>query len=121
MSSPLASANQFERCRGWLESALEPENTIEEVAADLAANRAMLWPGERCALITRITFDPDKTLHVWLGGGDLDELLAMRTGVEAVGRLMGCRFATIAGRKGWARVFRKFGFEAVDDVLRKAL
>lgn len=113
--------NQLERCRAWLEPALEPEDTFEELADDLAADRAMLWPGARGALVTRITFDPEKTIHVWLGGGDMHELLDMRAGVEAVGRLMGCQFATIRGRKGWSRVFRKHGFEVVDDMLRKAL
>lgn len=81
----------------------------------------MLWPGAGCAIVTRIVMTPERTIHVWLGGGDMEEMLAMRAGIEAVGRLMGCRYATLSGRKGWARVFRKYGFEAVDDVLRKAL
>ena len=94
---------------------------MAELLDDLANDRAMLWPGARCALVTRITQDPERTIHVWLGGGDLQEMVEMRAGIEAVGRLMGCTAATIAGRKGWERVFRAHGFERIDDMLRKAL
>jgi hypothetical protein len=58
---------------------------------------------------------------VWLGGGELGELLAMRPGVEAWARAQGAQAARINGRRGWARALRGGGFEACDAELRKAL
>lgn len=109
---------QLERCRPWLEAALQPHVSFEELADDLANDRAMLWPGERSALVTQII---EGDIHCWLGGGDMTELLDMRTGVEAVGRLMGCTYATVQGRKGWIRIFRRFGYELVGHEMRKKL
>jgi hypothetical protein len=51
----------------------------------------------------------------------LSELVSMAPGMEAWGRQQGCDFATINGRKGWARVFGKHGWSWADGELRKAL
>lgn len=112
---------QIERCRPWLEPALVDGDTWAEVVDDLLNDRAMLWPGERSAMVTQIVFDPDKTIHVWLGGGDLRELMDLRHGAEAVGRLMGCREASIKGRKGWGKALKSSGWARVGGELRKIL
>lgn len=110
--------NQIERCRPWLEPSLDARNTWGEVVDDLVNNRAMLWPGERSALVTQIV---GRSIHVWLGGGSLAELLQLRVGVEAIGRLMGCEHITGSGRKGWIRALRNVGYESHGTELRKRL
>jgi hypothetical protein len=94
--------------------------TEAELIEDLSANRAQLWPGERAALVTRLISGPPR-VHVWLGGGDLSELLSLAPGVMAWGRQQGAEFATVGGRSGWARLFKSIGGERRGDEVWKVL
>ena len=101
-----------------LRPALEQGQEWSEVIDRIQSNTAQLWLGEGSALVTEIVGD---AIHVWLGGGDLTELLAMRPLVERAGREWGLNRATIDGRPGWARVFKPFGYVLVDGLLEKRL
>ena len=113
----------WERRRGWLLAALEPACGDEaSLLADLAAGRAQLWAGEAAAMVTQCVVDErGRCLHVWLAGGDLEEILAMRPGVEAWARAHGCGRVTINGRRGWSRVLRRHGYARVGDELERRL
>lgn len=118
--------SEFERCWPWLAPALargdQPDLSKAGLWAEVAAGRAMLWPGEDGALVTECLATPaGRLLHCWLGGGELSTLANLRPGVEAWGRAMGCEFASIDGRRGWDRVFRPFGYRPVGTELRKQL
>lgn len=122
MTAPLQA--QFERCLAWLAPAIAHggEETAEAVLAEVLAGRAQLWPGEAAALVTQcVRTGEGGTIHAWLGGGSLDELLALRHGVEAFGRAMGCTWATIEGRRGWERLYRPCGYHQHGGLLRKRL
>jgi hypothetical protein len=119
-----ALARQFDRCWPHLEPALAiyAETDRAGLLAQILSGRAQLWPGERSAVVTQCLLkDYGPTIHTWLAGGTLDELLGMRPGIEAFGRAMGCMWATGEGRKGWARVFRQAGYEPFGTALRKML
>lgn len=103
-------ASHFERCWGWIEPALRCGNdrtlSKEALWETLETNRAQLWPGERSALVTELVNTPEgRFVHCWLGGGDIAEMVAMKVGVEAWARALGCEFASIDGRRGWLKVF----------------
>jgi hypothetical protein len=108
------------RCRGWLVPALE-DATEAEVMAELAAGRAQLWCGERAAMVTQLVRADEPFVHVWLGGGELAELMALRPGLEAWARAQGAQAARINGRRGWRRALRGQGFDPCGGELRKAL
>ena len=91
-----------------------------EVFGLLISNQAQLWLGERSAMVLQL-LTPPPIVHIWLAGGDLDDLLSMRGGMEAWGRSQGCEAVTINGRRGWARVLKPYGYEPDGDELRKAL
>lgn len=115
---------EFERCRAWLEPALiiGAENTPDELLDELLAGRAQLWPGDEGCVVTQCVLALDgPTIHAWVGGGKLQGMIALRPGIEAFGRAMGCVWATIDGRKGWDRLYGQFGYERAGEVLRKAL
>lgn len=116
---------QFDRLRPHIEAAVAHggETTVDAVLSEVLAGRAQLWPGENAVLVTQCVAGPDgRLIHAWLGGGILSELMAMRPGVEAWGRAMGAQYATLEGRAGWERVYRRYGYEpGPDGVLRKAL
>lgn len=117
MWSPLDFA-EWVRARGHLLPAMT-EDPEHEVVGRLLEGTAQLWLGEQCAMVTEVTKDP-RTLHVWLAGGNLREIVSLTPGIAAWGRMMGCMQATIDGRKGWKRVLAPYGFNG-DDLLRKVL
>lgn len=107
----------------WALELLRPcfvDTTESDVVAMLAANQATLWCGERSAMVMQL-LTPPPTLHIWHAGGDMDDLLTLRGGMEAWGRSQGCEQITINGRRGWARVLAPFGYEPDGEELRKAL
>jgi hypothetical protein len=106
--------------RQWIIPALEPEDSENDVVVRLLEGSAQLWLGEASAMITEVVREP-RTLHVWLAGGDLEEVVSFTPGIAAWGRMMGCKSATIDGRKGWLRALRRLGFRPDGDLLRKAL
>lgn len=111
----------FERLQSLLETALK-DDTLQDVLDDLNNGAAHFWPGVNAVLVTRFDQEPEgKSLHVWLGAGDQQELLAMQPGLEAFGRAHGCVIATIEGRKGWERTFKERGFAFRTMTLGKAL
>ncbi len=116
-------SEEWERCRAWLIPALAPEDASEqELVAEVAAGRVRLWRGDACALATELVGEPDGLcLHIWLAGGDLQEILALRPGLEAHARGEGCRFVTINGRPGWSRVLRDFGYALTGGELKRVL
>ncbi len=111
------------RCRSWLLPALRPAcGTEASLVEDLVAGRAHLWVGEAAALVTQCVDEPaGRTLHVWLAGGNLAEILNLKPGVEAWGRAQGCVRLTLCGRKGWRRVLGPLGFEVLGDELMRRL
>jgi hypothetical protein len=117
---------ELERCWPWLAAAAargrEAGLSKAELLRLLLRGEAMLWPGEAGALVTQCIATPEgRFVHCWLGGGGLRTLLDLRPGVEAWGRVMGCDYASIEGRKGWDRVFRPFGYGRAGADLRKRL
>ena len=110
---------EWGRVRRWLLPAMV-DTTEREVVGELLSGRATLWPGERAAFVTTLITDPDR-MHVWLGGGDGAEMVAMIPGMAAWGRAQGAKWATVNGRRGWKRRLRDFGFEPRDGELWKAL
>ncbi len=105
----------------WLRPALTDATEAELITA-LLNGQAMIWPGDAAAMVTSLEEGPEgRFLHVWLAGGDLDGVMALKPGVEAWGRAMGCKFVNINGRPGWARLLRGDGFALIDGELRKPL
>lgn len=115
-----AVAAEWERCRAWILPALQ-HDTEEHLIEELAAGRAQIWGAADAALITQLVNAEEPALHIWLAGGNLHSILALQPGLEAWGRAQGAKGLWLNGRKGWARVLSKTGFEVVGEELRRAL
>lgn len=111
---------EWQKAREWIIPALTEEDTETDVVVRLLEGSAQLWLGEASAMVTEVIREP-RTLHVWLAGGDLAEVVSFTPGIAAWARMMGCKSATIDGRKGWLRALRQHGFRRDGDLLRKAL
>lgn len=113
----------WRQARAWLLPALAPGDGGEaELIAELAVGDAQLWLGEQGAIVTqRIEEDGGPVLHVWLAGGRLAGVMALRAGIEAWARGQGCIAITIDGRAGWSRLLRSHGYAAQGGELRRRL
>lgn len=116
---------EFARCAPWLQAALDAggnTHTLEDVWRSVREGRMQFWPAERAAAVTEIVVYPRlKTLHIFLAGGDMDQIVDMDASATEFARLNGCAKVTIAGRKGWARVLRDNGYAEGLTVLGKEI
>lgn len=110
----MTPAAEWERCRGWVEAALKHaggSHTIEDVLALIEAGRALLLAGERSAMVCEVqTFPRLKSFHIWLAGGDLEELRTSQPMLEEYARRFGCSRISITGRRGWVRAVADLGY-----------
>tara|TARA_R110002153_G_scaffold53747_1_gene149613 strand:- start:732 stop:1088 length:357 start_codon:yes stop_codon:yes gene_type:complete len=101
----------LERVRPWLEGALEYSGGThiwQDIVDNVVTGKMQLWFGEKSSAITEILCYPrKKVLHVFLAGGDMNELIDMIEDASNWGRTQGCNAITMSGRKGWQRVLDK--------------
>jgi hypothetical protein len=100
---------QFARCRPWIQAALDrcpiKSHTAEHVLETLERGEAQIWPSPNSCVVATISTYPTglKTFNVWLGGGDLKELMVLCEQTQVYAKSIGCDLATITGRKGWLK------------------
>lgn len=115
----------LEKSRDYLEAALEYSggtHDFDDVVEAVLKGNMQLWCADDAAAVTEIIVYPKKkSLHVFLAGGNMDTLLEMYKSAEIWGKQLGCDAFTIAGRKGWQRVFNNHGFEPLCMYLKKEL
>ena len=119
-------AAAWARCRPWIEAALAHDggfHAIADVERAIADGEAQFWPGARSAVVTQFWMFPRaRALNFWLAGGDLGELVDdLRPAIEAWARDRGCTRMVIAGRPGWARALKDFGYAPLWTALGKEL
>jgi len=115
--------NHLIRCKPWIEAALEHSGGTHEwqdIVDGIISGKMQLWPAEKGCLVTELVTYPRKlVLNVFLGGGDLEQLVDMHAAVEDWGKAQGCSGATIIGRAGWERVYKDRGWKRQHVVLAK--
>lgn len=116
-----------DRARPWLEAALaahrRPLYTLADVEGLVERDEARLWLGKRSCILTQVHDygTGERVLHVWLAGGDMDEIKTAIAPIEEWAVAAGCTQVSIDGRKGWERALAPFGFEHETTSLRKCL
>jgi hypothetical protein len=98
----------FQKVEKILEPALEYDNTynIQDVADCISDGSMQLWPTNNSAVVTQVqNFPRMKVLHIFLAGGNLEELETLTPHIQKFAEDMGCRKITLTGRKGWSRTF----------------
>ena len=100
---------QFHLRRKYIEDALEytkGTHTLDDIWNGVVRGDFQFWPGDKSAIITEIQIYPQtKVMHIFLAGGDLEELLQMEKSVRAYAQTIGCNSMSISGRRGWLRIF----------------
>lgn len=117
--------NELERCRPWIEAALEYSggtHSFEDVAKGILEGNMQLWPTPRGCIVTEIVVYPKKkVLNVFLGGGELDQLLDMHNDVTAWAKSYGCEALSITGRFGWKKPLKAHGWKPLHASFQKEI
>ena len=107
--------DELARCRPWIEAALEYSggtHNFDDVVSGLAEGKMQLWPAPKGCIVTEIVVYPrKKVLNVFLGGGELEQLMDMHKDVIAWSKAQGCVAVTITGRYGWKKPLTKHGWK----------
>ena len=107
--------DDLDRLRPHIQAALDytdGTHTFDDVCAMVLHGKLRLWPLENSVLLTEVVeFPQEKHYHMFLGGGNLQEILDMHPQIEAAAREAGCVKLSVTGRKGWSPVLEKHGWE----------
>lgn len=100
----------------WIRDALEYSggtHSFEDVLEAIKDSRMQLWAGPRGCLVTEVLVYPQKkVLHIFLAGGELDQLTDMHDDVIAWAKKQGCQALSLSGRHGWKKALKPFGWDA---------
>jgi hypothetical protein len=106
--------DDLDRHRHHIEAALEyaqHSHTFDDVVAMVLHGHLRLWSLPNSVMLTEIiTYPRYKVYHIFLGGGDLQEILAMHPQVEQAAREAGCVRLSVTGRQGWAKPLKAHGW-----------
>jgi hypothetical protein len=115
----------LEDYRTQIESALAYSggtHIFEDVVQSVLDGRMQAWVNNKSIAITEIIVYPrKKVLHGFLAAGNMRDVIAMVPSAAEWGRQMGCSAFTLAGRKGWQRVFKRHGWHTTFYVLETKL
>ena len=116
---------ELTRCRHWIEAALELSggtHTFDDIVSAVYAGHMQLWPAERaCAVTEIVTFPRRKVLHIFLAGGDMEQIVDMDSSATEFAKANGCSALTIAGRRGWKKVLSDNGYVESFTTLTKEI
>lgn len=119
---------EFERVWPKLEAAVAEEVggagfSKEAILRALLSGELILWTSDNSAALTETNVqETRKTLHIWVAGGKLKELLGdIYPRIEEFARLNGFQYVTASGRDAWARVCRGIGFAPVYTTFAKEM
>jgi len=116
---------EIERCRPWIEAALAhggDTHTFQDIVDGIMSGHMQLWPAPKGCAVTQIVVYPrKKALHLFLAGGELDQLLDMTESAMAWGRGQGCSVMSLTGRMGWQRALKTKGWGATMITMEKEI
>ncbi len=114
---------ELERCRVWIEAALDYSggtHDFDDIAASVRSGYMQFWPAPKgCAITEILTFPKRKIFHIFLAGGEKQQIVDMDESAVEFARREGCTGMTIAGRRGWARVLMNKGWTEAFTTLSK--
>jgi hypothetical protein len=103
------------RCQEWIQSALDKGGNTHDfidVVEGVLGGKMQLWHGEKgCAVTELVVYPKKKVLHVFLAGGNLEQITDMHDDAVKWAKAQGCQGMTIAGRLGWKKILDKYGWK----------
>ena len=108
--------NELDRCKPWIEAALEygcDTHNYDDIVQLINEGKLQLWPADKGCIVTElIQYPRKKVLHIFLAGGELEQITDMHTDVVQWAKAQGCDSLTQTGRKGWTKALKAHGWTA---------
>jgi hypothetical protein len=102
------------RVRPFLQPALDLGNNTHDyvhIVNGILNGTLQLWPTENSALVTEFHNYPNKKyLHIFIAGGDLDEIRGVHPDLVSFAKATKCDGLTLNGRPGWIKALADLGF-----------
>lgn len=121
----LVGTQEFMRCKKYIEAALEYSggtHDIIDIYQGLYTGAMQLWPNKNSCLVTEIiTYPKKKVLNIFLGGGDLAEILEMHDSVISWAKEQNCSALSMTGRFGWKKPLEKHGWKTLHSSYAKEI
>lgn len=109
--------SELARLRHHIEAALAYSggtHSFNDIAANIYRGHLQFWPGKGAVVITEMMDAPmQRYCHIFLAGGDLDELVEMEKAISGWAREAGAVRITINGRPGWERALDGYSRQSV--------
>lgn len=106
--------DELERCRPWIESALALSggtHLFQDVVDSVKIGTMQFWNAPEGCMVTEILEYPrKKVFHIFLAGGELDQIRDFSDSAIYFAKLNGCTAMTLAGRKGWVKALKQLGW-----------
>lgn len=97
--------------------------TIEELEQRVLTHRAILFAGKDSAIVGQVEAYPggEQAFQITWACGNVDELLSLLPGIEALARIQGCTRMIVEGQRAWERVLKAAGYGFFSVTLTKGL
>lgn len=106
--------SELDRCKPWIEAALGYSggtHDFGDIVTGLERGVLQLWPTPKGCIVTEIVVYPKKrVLNVFLGGGELEQIMDMHGDVIEWAKAQGCSALTMSGRLGWKKPLEARGW-----------
>lgn len=108
---------ELERLRPAIEKALpytHRTHQFNDLVGMVVRGQARMWTtANSFLLVERVEYPRAVHYHIFLAGGDLDELRGLHDEVIVAARMDGASALTLTGRRGWVRALIDWGWKEV--------
>lgn len=108
------TAKQLEKFQLDIDAALSYSSyshSFDTIVAMIMTGKLKFIPLEKSFLITEFHTTPNyTTYHVFLAGGDLEELMAYQPELEKTAKEANCKYLSLTGRRGWEKPLKTQGW-----------
>lgn len=114
----------YQRHRGAIAAMLDPRKwPVAWLDEEIASGRATAFGTERACIIAALRRYPGGLVevHGLCAAGDLDEIVLLVREAEVWGVRHGAETASIASRRGWAKVLAGHGYRESQVMIEKEL
>lgn len=95
-------------------------HTFQNIVDSVQNEVMQFWPMEKSCLVTEVINYPRlKTLHIFLAGGDLEEIKSIDNTLEFLCQEIGADYISLSGRRGWIKALADIGYELSHVTLAK--
>lgn len=97
-------------------------HTFQNIVDSVEKQSMQFWPMEKSCLVTEfISYPKFKTLHIFLAGGDLDEIKSIDPTLQMLCREVGAKYISLSGRRGWVKALADLDYELSHVTMAKEI